>query len=85
VNDEFSALDSLLRQLPSCLNSGGRVAIITFHSGEDRRVKKSFAAVCGAGLYSDISDDVIRPSAIERNANPRSSSAKRRWARRSAL
>ena len=43
VNDEFSALDALLRQLPSCLNPGGRVAILTFHSGEDRRVKKSFA------------------------------------------
>jgi len=84
VNDEFSALDSLLRQLPSCLNAGGRVAILTFHSGEDRRVKKSFAAGRDAGLYSEISDDVIRPSAAERNANPRSTSAKLRWARRSA-
>jgi 16S rRNA (cytosine1402-N4)-methyltransferase len=85
VNDEFSALDSLLRQLPSCLNPGGRVAILTFHSGEDRRVKKSFAASRDDGLYSEISDDVIRPSAAERNANPRSSSAKLKWARRSAL
>jgi 16S rRNA (cytosine1402-N4)-methyltransferase len=84
VNDEFSALDSLLRQLPSCLNPGGRVAILTFHSGEDRRVKKSFAAGRDAGLYSEISADVIRPSAAERTANPRSSSAKLRWARRSA-
>ena len=82
VNDEFSALDSLLRQLPSCLNPGGRVAILTFHSGEDRRVKKSFAAGRDSNLYSRISDDVIRPSAAERNANPRSSSAKLRWARR---
>jgi 16S rRNA (cytosine1402-N4)-methyltransferase len=85
VNDEFSALDSLLRQLPLCLNPGGRVAILTFHSGEDRRVKKSFAAGRDAGLYSEISDDVIRPSAAERNANPRSSSAKLRWARRSTV
>jgi 16S rRNA (cytosine1402-N4)-methyltransferase len=83
VNDEFSALDSLLRQLPSCLNPGGCVAILTFHSGEDRRVKKSFAAGRDTGLYSQISDEVIRPSATERNANPRSSSAKLRWARRS--
>jgi 16S rRNA (cytosine1402-N4)-methyltransferase len=83
VNDEFSALDALLRQLPLCLNPGGRVAILTFHSGEDRRVKKSFAAGRDAGLYSQISDEVICPSAAERNANPRSSSAKVRWARRS--
>jgi 16S rRNA (cytosine1402-N4)-methyltransferase len=85
VNDEFSALDALLRQLPSCLNPGGRVAILTFHSGEDRRVKKFFAAGRVAGLYSEVSDEVIRPSVAERNANPRSSSAKLRWARRSAI
>jgi 16S rRNA (cytosine1402-N4)-methyltransferase len=82
VNDEFSALDALLRQLPSCLNPGARVAILTFHSGEDRRVKKSFVAGRDAGLYYEISDDVIRPSAAERNANPRSSSAKLRCAHR---
>jgi 16S rRNA (cytosine1402-N4)-methyltransferase len=82
VNDEFSALDALLRQLPSCLNPCGRAAILTFHSGEDRRVKKSFAAGRAAGLYSQISDEVIRPSPAERNANPRSTSAKVRWARR---
>jgi 16S rRNA (cytosine1402-N4)-methyltransferase len=84
VNDEFSALDTLLRQLPSCLNPSGRVAILTFHSGEDRRVKKSFATGRESGLYFQISDEVIRPSAAERNANPRSSSAKLRWARRIA-
>jgi 16S rRNA (cytosine1402-N4)-methyltransferase len=83
VNDEFSALDALLRQLPSSLNSGGRVAILTFHSGEDRRVKKSFISGQEAGLYSQISGEVIRPSAVERSSNPRSSSAKLRWARRS--
>jgi len=84
VNDELSALGAFLRQLPSCLNPGGRVAILTFHSGEDRRVKKSVASGRDAGLYSQISDEVIRPSAAERNANPRSSSAKLRWACRSA-
>lgn len=84
VNDEFSALDALLRQLPASLNLGGRVAILTFHSGEDRRVKKSFASGRNTGLYSEISDAVIRPSAAERTANPRSSSAKLRWARRCA-
>ncbi|MEN3368694.1 MAG: rRNA (cytosine1402-N4)-methyltransferase [Verrucomicrobiota bacterium] len=85
VNDEFSALDAFLRQLPSSLNPGGRVAILTFHSGEDRRVKKSFANGRDSNLYSQISGEVIRPSAAERNANPRSSSAKLRWAQRAAL
>lgn len=80
VNDEFAALDALLRVLPSCLNPGGRVAILTFHSGEDRRVKKAFEAGLAAGLYAGISRDVIRPTPAERHANPRSSSAKLRWA-----
>jgi 16S rRNA (cytosine1402-N4)-methyltransferase len=82
VNDEFSALDTFLRNLPACLNPGGRVAILTFHSGEDRRVKKSFAAGLRDGSYSEIAPEVIRPTAAERNANPRSASAKLRWARR---
>jgi 16S rRNA (cytosine1402-N4)-methyltransferase len=82
VNDEFSALDSFLRNLPSCLNSGGRVAILTFHSGEDRRVKKSFEAGHRDGLYADIAQEVIRPSPTERHDNPRSSPAKLRWARK---
>jgi 16S rRNA (cytosine1402-N4)-methyltransferase len=84
VNDEFSALDTFLRVLPSCLNSGGRVAILTFHSGEDRRVKKSFEAGLRAGIYAAIADEVIRPSPEERHANPRSASAKLRWARKNA-
>jgi 16S rRNA (cytosine1402-N4)-methyltransferase len=83
VNDELSALDSLLRCLPTVLNPNGRVAILTFHSGEDRRVKKAFAAGLGDGTYSEISHDVIRPSPAERHANPRSTAAKLRWARRS--
>ena len=81
VNDEFSALDSLLRNLPVCLKPAGRVAILTFHSGEDRRVKKSFEAGLRAGAYAEISSEVIRPTAAERNSNPRSVSAKLRWAR----
>lgn len=81
VNDEFSALESLLRQLSSCLRPGGRVAILTFHSGEDRRVKAAFAAGFRAGIYGEISREVVRPAAEERRANPRSVAAKLRWAR----
>ena len=80
VNDEFSALETFLRHLPACLNPGGRGAILTFHSGEDRRVKKSFEPAYRDGLYSEISREVIRPSAEERHANPRSTPAKLRWA-----
>jgi 16S rRNA (cytosine1402-N4)-methyltransferase len=82
VNDEFSALDMLLRHLPACLNPGGRVAILTFHSGEDRRVKKSFAAGLHDGFYTDIAHEVIRPTPEERHDNPRSVPAKLRWAQR---
>ena len=83
VNDELSALDMLLRQMPACLNPGGRVAILTFHSGEDRRVKKSFEAGLRDGIYADIAHEVIRPTPEERRDNPRSSPAKLRWARKS--
>ena len=82
VNDEFSALETFLRNLPACLKPGGRVAILTFHSGEDRRVKQAFADGHRAGIYSEIADEVIRPTAEERNSNPRSAPAKLRWARR---
>lgn len=80
VNEEFSALDSFLRVLPSCLNPGGRVAILTFHSGEDRRVKKSFQESHREGIYRDVARRVIRASPEERRNNPRSTSAKLRWA-----
>jgi 16S rRNA (cytosine1402-N4)-methyltransferase len=83
VNDELSALDMLLRHLPACLNPGGRVAILTFHSGEDRRVKNSFEAALRDGIYADIAHEVIRPTPEERRDNPRSSPAKLRWARKS--
>jgi 16S rRNA (cytosine1402-N4)-methyltransferase len=84
VNDEFSALEALLRNLPLCLKPGGRVALLTFHSGEDRRVKKSFAAGYQNGIYSVITQEVIRPTAEEVRSNPRSAPAKLRWARRAA-
>ena len=80
VNDEFSALDWLLRTLPQCLGPGGRVAVLTFHSGEDRRVKKAFQAGYRAGVYADVADTVIRASMEETRANRRASSAKLRWA-----
>lgn len=80
VNDEFAVLDALLRALPHCLSPGGRVAVLTFHSGEDRRVKKSFQAGHRAGLYSDIAGDVIRSTKEETFANRRAASAKLRWA-----
>ena len=82
VNDEFSALEAFLRQLPGCLAPGGRVAVLTFHSGEDRRVKKAFAEEHRQGRYAEIAHEVIRPSAAERRDNPRSTPAKLRWARR---
>ena len=82
VNDEFSALDALLRNLPGCMKPGGRAAILTFHSGEDRRVKKSFDAGLRAGIYDTVSAGVIRPTPAEQHSNPRSAPAKLRWARR---
>ena len=82
VNDEFSALDTFLRNLPGCLRAGGRVAVLTFHSGEDRRVKKAFAAGLRDGLYAAISEEVIRPTPGECGSNPRASPTKLRWARR---
>jgi 16S rRNA (cytosine1402-N4)-methyltransferase len=83
VNDEFSALDTFLRNLPVCLNPGGRVAILTFHSGEDRRVKKAFASGRREGHYEKVVNEVVRPSPEECHANPRATSAKLRWARHS--
>lgn len=80
VNSEFEVLYSFLDKLPDVLSSGGRVAILTFHSGEDRLVKKAFKQGKKQGIYSDIAKDVIRPSAEECNRNPRARSTKMRWA-----
>ena len=82
VNDEFGALDTLLRTLPGCLAPGGRAAVLTFHSGEDRRVKQAFREGRRAGVYAEIAEDVIRPGAGERRENLRAGAAKLRWARR---
>jgi 16S rRNA (cytosine1402-N4)-methyltransferase len=84
VNEEWAALETFLRFLPFCLNPGGKVAILSFHSGEDRRVKKAFQAGWHEGLYDAIAREVIRPSAEEVHANPRAASAKLRWAKRIA-
>jgi len=80
VNSEFEVLYSFLEKLPGILKPGGRVAILTFHSGEDRLVKKSFKALAREGVYAEVSSDVTRPSAEECRINPRSKSTKMRWA-----
>ena len=80
VNDEFAALEALLTALPRCLAPGGRVVIMTFHSGEDRRVKKAFQAGLRTGVYSAVADQVVRSTKKETFANRRASSAKLRWA-----
>ena len=80
VNSEFEVLYQFLEKLPDVLTPGGRVAILTFHSGEDRLVKKSFKECYKAGLYSEICKDVIRPSAEECVRNSRARSTKMRWA-----
>jgi len=80
VNNEFGVLDSFLEKLPYVLAPNARVAILSFHSGEDRRVKKSFQSLSRAGIYSDVAPDIIRASADECYTNPRARSAKLRWA-----
>ena len=80
VNSEFEVLDAFLSKLPDILVPGGRAAILTFHSGEDRMVKKYFKMMKKEGIYSEVADDVIRPSAEECARNPRAKSTKMRWA-----
>lgn len=80
VNDELTALDALLAALPDCLAAGGRVVMITFHSGEDRRVKQAFRRGRREGLYAEVADAVVRSAKDETFANRRASSAKLRWA-----
>lgn len=80
VNHEFEVLYEFLEKLPNVLKKGGRVAILSFHSGEDRLVKKSFKSLLREGVYSEISTEIIRPSAEECSMNSRARSAKMRWA-----
>ena len=80
VNDELNALYNFLEKLPDILSPGGRVAILTFHSGEDRLVKQAFKSYRREGIFSDIARDVMRPSVEECIRNPRSKSTKLRWA-----
>ena len=80
VNHEFEVLYEFMEKLPGALKPGGRVAILTFHSGEDRLVKYYFKEGKKDGLYSDVANDVIRPSAEECQRNPRARSTKMRWA-----
>lgn len=80
VNSEFEVLYAFLEKLPEVLNPNGRVAILTFHSGEDRLVKRSFKELQKAGVYREVSKDVIRPSAEECAKNSRAKSTKMRWA-----
>lgn len=82
VNRELANLEQLLRVLPHVLRPGGRVAIISFHSGEDRLVKAAFREGQRSGLYAEISEDPIRAAFAEKTDNPRSRSAKLRTARR---
>lgn len=85
VNQEFEALYAFLEKLPGILAPGGRAAILTFHSGEDRLVKKSFKQFHKEGIYSEIANEVIRPSAEECAKNSRARSTKMGWAVRAEL
>jgi 16S rRNA (cytosine1402-N4)-methyltransferase len=82
VNDESGALRNLLRIAPDCLRDGGRIGIISFHSGEDRLVKQALRDGVRDGKYSAISEDAATPEQVERRANPRCTSARLRWATR---
>ncbi len=80
INHEYESLYALMEKLPDVMAPGGRVAILTFHSGEDRIVKKALKQGLRDGLYMETARDVIRPSAAECAANPRATSTKLRWA-----
>ncbi len=80
VNNEFEVLYEFMEKLPDALKPGGRAAILTFHSGEDKLVKKALKTGYKAGIYSEYSKDVVRPSAQECAQNPRARSTKMRWA-----
>lgn len=81
VNDELGSLRQLLRIAPYCLRRGGRIGVISFHSGEDRLVKHAFRDGVRGGVYAETCPEVIRPAPRERRDNPRSAAARFRWAR----
>ncbi|MFI3163701.1 MAG: 16S rRNA (cytosine(1402)-N(4))-methyltransferase RsmH [Bacillota bacterium] len=80
VNHEFEVLNSFLDSLPNVLKSGGKIAVLTFHSGEDRLVKKAFKQLYRDGVFAEIATDVVRPSSEECRRNSRATSTKMRWA-----
>jgi 16S rRNA (cytosine1402-N4)-methyltransferase len=80
VNRELANLQELLRVMPWCLRPGGRAAIISFHSGEDRLVKAAFKDGQRTGVFDRISEEPVRSTFAERTDNPRARSAKLRWA-----
>lgn len=82
VNDELGSLRQLLRIAPYCLAAGGRIGILTFHSGEERLVEQAFAEGLAAGLYAEIAGQAIRPGGREVAGNPRARPARLRWAKR---
>ncbi|HEX2973477.1 MAG TPA: 16S rRNA (cytosine(1402)-N(4))-methyltransferase RsmH [Tepidisphaeraceae bacterium] len=82
VNRELGNLQRLLDVLPDCLVPGGVAAIISFHSGEDRLVKRAFRMGVESGVYVEATREPVVASDQEREENPRSRSAKLRWARR---
>ncbi len=84
VNRELGNLHELLRVLPDCLKPGGRAAVISFHSGEDRLVKAAFRDGLRTGAYERVADEPVRAGMAEKTANPRSRSAKLRWAIRAS-
>ena len=82
MNRELANLQAFLRALPDVLKTGGRAAVISFHSGEDRLVKQAFRDGVRSGVYAECSPDAIRAGGQERYDNPRSRSAKLRWAKK---
>jgi 16S rRNA (cytosine1402-N4)-methyltransferase len=84
VNDELQGLEQLLRVAPDCLKPRGRLGLLTFHSGEDRRVKHALRDGLRDGVYEQIADEPLRAGPVERRDNPRSLPAKFRWAIRAA-
>ena len=80
INDEMAGLAQFLRIAPHCLRSGGRIGVISFHSGEDRLVDNAFRDGVQAGVYATMVGTPIRPTPKEITANPRSRSAIFRWA-----